>query len=335
MTRENGKSFEHFGRNVGAAAGALFVAATIAEAIKTREVHRGRSDKASVLSVVRDGDLSTFFVPGYHADGEVIAKNLDKHLAHTGTTHYAVHPEKGFDIDSIKEQWIEARKKDGFRPTRIYAQSMGALLFAHLATDEEFMEQFGEIRDVNLDCGLSGRDDLGLYSKLAMAAGIILPSTYTTGKIYKLFNSQDLRDEIEHDPSVTDEEVMEHYLSSANTPFSAGKSQIWFMHTHDAADMDLSALGATIDGLRYRAPLKDKVVNNQRAAETYSRTYDRPLELWTDTRVKEGHALAPEWPQGAVDMLLNENRDNYRLSTIGNTGKAIYLPKNSLGESAA
>lgn len=335
MTHERPRSHEHFGRNAGAFAGALFVVATLAETMATRETHRGRSDKASVITAQREGELSTFFIPGYHADGAVIAKNLDKHLAHTGTVHYAVHPDKGFSIDSIKEQWIEARKKEGFKPTRIYAQSMGALLFSHLATDEQFLEEFGEIRDVNFDCGLSGKGDLGLHSKLALAAGTLLPSTYTTSKIYKLFNSQDLRGEIEHDPSVTDEEVREHIVSSANTHFSAGKSQIWFMHTHDAKDMDLSHLGQRIENLRYRAPLKDNVVNNRRAAKVYSETYDRPLELWTDTRISLGHALAPEWPQGASDMLLNEHRDEYRISTIGSSKSALYLPKDALGEATA
>src|SRR5947209_8169782 len=60
---------------------------------------RKRSTKADVVTNPRPGTHSIFTVPGYHTNGRVIGKNLDRHFAHMGTTHYAVHPEKGFDLD--------------------------------------------------------------------------------------------------------------------------------------------------------------------------------------------------------------------------------------------
>lgn len=314
---------EHPVAKVSALVGAILVPLTIAEAIATHGEQKGKTDKASVLTVPRKGEFSNFIVPGYHADGSVIADNMDRHLEHLGTTHYAIHPEKGFSIESIKEEWLKAREKDGHQPARIYAMSMGALLLAKLLSDEEFRHEFGEIEMIALDGGLSGRQDLGYISKLGALAGAILPATFSSGLLYKLVMGHEVKGSIDHDPDVTAEEVEEHLKSSADTLFSAAHKQLLFMIRNNARDMPLIKAGSEIETIRYRTPLRDNVVKPDSAIEGFSEAYQQPIEKWTETQVAFGHAIGPEWPKGVSDILQNTNRDKYRISTRELAAKAI------------
>lgn len=320
---EINKSSEHLVPKVGAPVGAILVALTAVDVLAARKEQKGKTDKADVITVEHSGEFSNFIVPGYHTDGRVLAKNLDRHLEQLGTMHYAVHPEKGFSIDSIKEEWLKAREADGHRPARIYAMSMGALLLAHLISDKEFRQEFGEIDSVVMDGGLSGKDDLGFVSKLGALAGALVPATFSSGLLYKLVMGHEVKGAIEHDPDVLPLEVEEHLRSSADTSFSAAHKQLLFMILKNVRKMDLHEAGEEIRDFRYRRPLRDNVVDPESAVSGFSDAYDQPIEMWTDTQVEFGHAILPEWPKGAVDIIQNTNRDRYRISTRQLTAKAV------------
>jgi hypothetical protein len=295
----------------------LFAAA---EANATRRDNKKYSTKAKVISNVRESEYSTFFVPGFNGDGTVVAKNLDRHFEQMGTTHYAVHPERGFSLDSIREEWLRARELDGHRPARIYAVSMGALLLSRIFQDEDFRQEFGEVERVVYDSGLSSRSDLSASKKAAIAAGIILPSTHTTGKIYHAINNLMDEHDFGHDPEVLEEEVRERYHSTARARFSSAKSQIWFMHNNDVANMDLSGFGQEVaGGFAYLSSSNDNLVNTDRSVNVYAKSLQQPVEYRIDTgRGYNSHAKGPDHPKSAVDALLNRNHDQYRVRTVRN-----------------
>lgn len=320
----------------GALLGALSLtlAAYMADSHVGARGRHGRTDKADVVSNVRPGEHALFAVPGYHANGRVIGKNLDRHLESIGTTHYAVHPETGFSLDSIRDAWLQARQKDGHRPAKIYAMSMGALLVDKMFSDEGFRKEFGEVDAYVIDSGLSGKKDVCLSSKLAMAAGALLPLTYTTGKLYSLVTSREIHHKIiDHASEVTDEEAYEHILSSTKTTFDAAKDQIFFMDHNSVDKMNLEAFANEVRGpIVYLASPRDDVLNPHRSAQEHSDAFQRDIEYWIDTSRAVGtHATGPEHPQSIKDALLYENRGNYRVKTVRhhetNTSSRLWVPR--------
>ncbi len=280
---------------------------------------KGRSDKAEVISNIRPGDYATFTVPGYNAEGHILGKNLDRHFEHMGTTHYAVHPEKGFSLDSIREEWLKARKLDGHRPARIYALSMGGLLVSKLFSDSGFRDEFGPVDRVVLDSALSGKNDLSTSEKLAMGLATILPVTYSTNNLYHLISAGRRMGKIDHAPEVLREEVRERLGAAAMIHFSAGRDQILFMRHNNVADIDLHEFGTEIpNGITYIASPKDLTVNTDHSVHVYSQSLERDVEYRIDTlrKLTSAHAGGPERPQGAIDALLNQHPERYRINTI-------------------
>lgn len=307
-------------KNVYAASTLLgaFIVAHVADS-KIGEFNRRKvSDKAEVLSTIRDGKFSIFTVPGYHTDGRIIGKNLDRHFGNMGTTHYAVHPQQGFSIDSIKEEWLKARQLDGHRPAKLYAMSMGALLVAKLFSDAGFRSEFGEVDTLVMDSGLSGKKDVRLTSKLAMAAASVLPLTYSTGKLYNFVTSRETKRTIHHSSDVSYKEAYEHILSSTRTSFDAAKDQIIFMDKNDISRMDITPFSGEITNkVMYLASTYDSVLDNWRAAHNYANAMDRTIEYRIDTSRKNGeHATGPERPRGPIDALLNQNQNDYRIIDV-------------------
>ncbi len=306
--------------------GAVSLAATAAFATDYsvhRHTYKDKSDKARVLTTQHPGDYSVLVFPGYHADGEILAKNFDKHLEHLGTTHFVVHPERGMNLDSYKDEILKARKMDGHRPLLIYALSMGALLDAKIASDEDVRHEMGEIHRKVLDSPLSGKGDLDIVSRLGILAGSLLPATFSTDRMYHLVNQLGLGDEsLDFDPElVTREEAEERLWSTRRVRYAAAKGQIPFMHRENIAKMDLAQAGSELDeGIIVLSSLDDHLINTRRSAGVISDSYDIPVEFRYDlTRKETSHATGPENPRGVVDALEGKNRDKYMALDIRNT----------------
>jgi len=318
MTHETAKTKEIIS-TVGALGGAVLIAVAMAEARALVKDRRNGSHKADVVSNIRPGEHATFTVPGYHADGRTLGKNLDRHFEQMGTTHFAIHPERGFSLDSIRDEWLKARDRDGHRPARIYALSMGGLLVARMFSDPEFRQEFGEVDKVVLDSALSGKEDLDIGTKLSMLFAAVLPVTHLTGQLYRVLSSGQLDKEIDHAPEVLREEAIERLRVSADTRFSAGKGQIDFMRSNDVNAMDLREFGQEVkDGFIYLASTCDKVVNTRRSAGIYGESLEQDIAYRIDTlrRDSTSHAGGPERPQGPIDALLDQNSSRYRTSTV-------------------
>lgn len=320
MTHERSTSTERIIREgiplILGALSLMAASAAIAEAHATKEDTKGRSDKAEVVSNIRPGEFATFTVPGYHAEGHVLSRNLDRHFEHMGTTHYAVHPEKGFSLDSIREEWLKARDLDGHRPARIYALSMGGLLVSKLFSDEEFRKEFGPVDRLVLDSALSGKHDLSGGEKLAMGLATVLPVTYSTNRLYHALSGSELNGPLDHAAEVLPREVRERIGAAAMVHFSAGRDQILFMRGEDVANMDLSDFGREIpNGVTYLSSTNDLVVNVNHSSKVYTESLDKNIEYRVDLLRKQtsSHAGGPERPQGAVDALLGQHPERYRI----------------------
>jgi|GEM_PF-2680462 len=274
-----------------------------------------RNDRAEVISNIRPGNYSVLVVPGYHADGRVLAKNFDRHIEHLGATHYIVHPEKGMKIDSYKEAILKARKADGYRPLLVYALSMGALLDAKIASDDMVRAEIGEIKRKVIDSGLSGRGDLSIMSRLGILAGTLLPVTFSTDQVYHFVNQLGLDEEhLDYDPElVLREEVVERIRSTRKVRYAAAKGQLPFMHREDVMKMDLRVAGAEIeDGIIYLSSQNDHLVNTRRSVQQYSKAYGRPVDFRIDLNRKErSHATGPENPREVIRALSQSYSDGY------------------------
>ena len=300
--------------------GAVALSVALAETGATvQDIRRRGSDKATVISNIRPGDYATFVVPGYHANGHILAKNLDRHLEPLGTTHFAAHPDKGFNLDSVREEWLKARVLDGYRPARLVAMSMGGLLLSHLFSDEDFRREFGPVDKLVLDSALSGSKDLSTNEKVAMALGAVLPVTYSTNRMYHLISSGNIDGPVDFAPEVHEHEARERLEAKALIHFSAGRDQVLFMRRHDVAKMNMQDFGAEIErGITYIASNDDHVVNVNRAVMIYSRQYGQDVEYRIDPLRCDStaHAGGPERPKGLVDAILDQNHGDYVHTTV-------------------
>ncbi len=293
-------------------------AAAMAETHATLNDRKGLSDKARVISGLHPGEHATFVVPGYHSDGVTIAQNMDRHLDHMGATHFAVHPQRGFSLDSIREEWLKARKQDGHRPARILAVSMGALLVARLFSDDNFRQEFGEIDKLVIDSGLSGKGDLSARTKLAMLVAALLPSTHTSDKLFTLISSAEEPHDHAHAPEVLIEEIEARLQGNRSVRFEAARGQILFMHNNDVRRMDLSKFGqAIMNGVVFLGSPRDDLINLDRSSMAFSKSLNQPIEFRIDTSRPVGsHAKVFEFPQSGVDALQSQNHEDYRIRSI-------------------
>ncbi len=319
MGRETGGKLDKLFVRGAIAIGSAAVGMVVAEAIATNLDLRDKSTKAEVYSHIRPGEYATFTVPGYHSNGYVIGKNLDRHFEQLGTTHYAAHPQRGFSLDSMREEWLKARQLDGHRPARIYALSMGGLLVSKLFSDDNFREEFGPVDRIVLDSSLSGKSDLSMSEKLAMGVATVLPATYTANQIYRFISRSEVGDELDYEESVLLDEVVEHLESKAKVHYSAGRDQVMFMRHEDVSRIDLSKFGASVmQNIIYVASNDDKVVNTDHSVQVYSNSLDKEIQYRIDPlrKLNTAHAGGPERPASAIDALLDINHHRYDISPV-------------------
>lgn len=276
-----------------------------------------RNDKADVITNKHPGEVATLVVPGFHANGRVIAKNMDRHLRFMGPTLFAVHPEKGFSLDSTKEEWVKAIRKLGQIPLQIYAQSMGGMLALDVLSDESVRKQLPQINVLEIDSGLSKPDDLPLGTRAAMFGTKLLPLTRLSDKLYTLAMMQETKKPIDRGDDETAEEAFEHILSSALTGYDAGKGQIGYILETDVGDMDLSGLSEDIGRAIYISAASDNVLDIFGAASTINNSLGGGMQHVIDSRrAPMTHAAGAEHTRGVIDNLLGRNQEDYRVISI-------------------
>lgn len=296
--------------------GAILVAGAAIEAFATYTSEKGKSREAKVISNERESEESLYTISGYHTDGAALNETIDTVLSDIGRTHYAVYPQKGFDIESLKSNILMAREAENFVPTNVLAVSMGGLVLARMFSDPEFAERFGPIKRIVLDSALSGKHDLSAKEKFGIAFGAVLPVTYSTDVLYHNLSHHELT-EIDHEDGLSDDVVHIQHTAKSKVPFSAGHHQIDFMRHNDVSEMNLRNLAAkAMEGVVYIASSADNVVDTERASQVYANSLGQNVEYWVDTRRKLNtlHAGAYERPHSALDAMRNVNRSAYDIS---------------------
>ncbi len=274
---------------------------------------------ASMVSNNRAGEFAFYYAPGWHTDGTIIAKNFDKHVEHLGSSHYGVHPVGAYSLDAQKDAWLRARRKDGYRPAKIYAQSKGALTLSHMFADESFRHDFGEVDSICLDSPVSSRHDIHRPFYDYMKFGRKLPKLRTVEKMSRVAMEMMLAGEPDYDDRyVQQTEALDNARASTRTRLLACISQLEYMWTHDVADLDLSGFGATVPNKKIISAPSDKLVNLERSAAVINKSYGGDFEYRIDSSRRVGdHATGTERPEGVLDALMNQNADRYRVVSIG------------------
>jgi len=316
MPHETVKSHDRLVKS-GALLMGAFLTAAVVETKATIDNRRRRTSDVDVISNIRPGMYANWFFPGFHTNMRVVGPNFDRHWQEEGAAHYAVHEESGHSMDNRRERWLEARKKDGFRPARIYAQSMGGMEVFDAFSDPGFAYDFGEVDTLVIDSGVSKIRDVTLSTRFAMAAARLLPPIDKSDKLYHWAMSRGLTDFTEHGPEVTDNETRDHLLSSAATSFGSGRDQIRYIRRTDVSAMDLSEWGQRIRRKVYLSAMDDQVVDLAEAASTFNASVGGGMVHSIDTRRKSpSHAVGAEYPKGVLDNLKGENQDDYRTVSI-------------------
>lgn len=275
--------------------------------------------RASMVSNIRAGEYAFYYAPGWHTDGTVIAKNFDKHMEQFGSTHYGVHPTGTYSLDAQKDAWLQARRKDGYRPAKIYAQSKGALTVSHMFADSSFRHAFGEVDSICLDSPVSSKDDIHRPFYNYMQIGRRLPKLQAVEKISRIAMERMLSDKPDYDSRyVAPNEALENARASTRTRLIACISQLEYMWTHDIADLDLRDFGASIPNKKIISAPSDRLVNLERSSAVIDRSYGGGFEYRIDSsRTAGDHATGTERPEGVIDALMNQCEDRYRIVSIG------------------
>ncbi len=277
------------------------------------------ANRAAMVSTIREGEFAFFYGPGWHTDGRTIAENFDKHVQHLGSTHYGVHSDERYTIDDQKEVWLKARKKDGYRPALIYAQSKGVLSVSHMFSDTGFMNDFGEVASVCYDAGTSSKRTIRPLPRAAMSFGVRLPGYPIVERSCAWLMDKALAKECAHDhgPEVACHEALSNSAASARTRLHACLSQLRYLWTHDIAQMDLAPFGSSVPNKVIISSKNDAVVDTDSAATVINNSYGGGfVHLIDDTRYERGHATGTEHPQGIVDALTGQHREKYTVRPI-------------------
>ncbi|MFZ2544361.1 MAG: hypothetical protein WAW80_00050 [Candidatus Saccharimonadales bacterium] len=263
------------------------------------------SSGAKMISNNRAGEFAFYYAPGWHTDGAVIASNFDRHVEHLGSSHYGVHPEGEYSIDLQKEAWMDARKKDGLRPAKIYAPSKGALTVSHMFSDPTFRKDFGEVDSICFDSPVSSKYVLNRIPNYIMRVGMKLPDHPAIERLSRVVMKTMLTDEPDFDESlVTKTEALENSAASTRTRLVACLSQLRYIWTHDVADFDLCDFGASVSNKTIISATNDSIIDIGKSANAINESYGGGFVHWIDTTRKPGeHATGTERPRGVIDAL--------------------------------
>ncbi len=284
-----------------------------------------------MISTNRNGEFAFYYGPGWHTDGTVIAANFDRHVAFLGPSHYGVHPQAAYSIDLQKEAWVDARKKDGYRPAKIYAQSKGALTVSHMFADPTFRSAFGEVDSICFDSPVSSRHVIRTMPNRMMALARRLPNHPVIERLCRIGMESMLASDPDFDAAlVTKDEARSNSAASTRTRLAACVSQLEYLWSHDVADFDLREFGAAVPNKKIISAAHDSLIDVPVAAVAINESYGGGFEHWIDTARRHGdHATGTERPQGVIDALTDRRANAYRVVSIGAlaTKRIVNAPK--------
>lgn len=286
-------------------AGAFLTALTVGvEQVATKQDRRSRSKATRIVSHDHEKERVVYMMPGCRADGEYIGEMLEPHVQHIGTTRNEAYAEDDFDLEESKAKELEERSRDMGRAAVVYCLSMGGMKFAKSLTDEDFREKFGKIDTLILDSSPADVEHLDSGTRFAMRMARTLPPTWTVSHLYRSFMRRHARTPHPHSPHVTDEQVIGHLMSSANTPLRAVRAQAKFIEQTHFEDGELAEAAEDIDKIYYISSKHDHVVNVDAAYEKWNRIFGgQVIRIIDEQRPVNSHADGPEFPEKIVELM--------------------------------
>lgn len=282
------------------AAGAVLsgIALESTRAVRTRTTV---STEPELIVQPSAGEQSVYVLPGCRSDGRFIAEHLGSQLTELGSVYTTVYPDRGFPLDKIRDNLLEARRYDD-RPAAIYAMSMGAIVMSHLLEDGEFRSKFGAIDTMVFDSSPSRVADLHPHVQKATRAARFVPGVPVAAQIYSHYMMR--RVESRHrEQDIPDMLLAEHERSTAGTPYYAVNAQLRLLRDTDFAPAALH--DARVGRIAYLSSEVDDVVQDlDGARQNFVEIYDREIERVIDSeRANPSHAVGVEHPTEVLKQL--------------------------------
>jgi len=303
------KSYRHL---AGAAMGVLAVMAAVDRGLTARE-QRTFSSESQLILDKNMGDQTTILLPGCRSDGRVIADMLKPKFSEMGDVAAVTYPEKGFSIDSVRSNLLEARRATGNKPVSLYAISMGGLVLGRLFADEEFSEEFGKIETVVLDSSPSGVDDIRKSARFAMeiTKSRAISDSWLATKIATEAMVRRSGKCVDHEDCVSDEQVLRHFETTAKTPLYVAREQGEFIKKTQLAPGSLEGMAKNAFYVRSHY---DSVVDTEHALSSYNEAFGYDIQDVVDeARPYGSHAAGPEYQNKLIE-LLDQSQDRSMLA---------------------
>lgn len=266
-----------------------------------------RSSKyAEIYDNGGQGNQSIIALPGCRNDGVQLANMYQTQLNRLGDSYFLSYPKRGFDMDSIKQNLLEARQQAKQDRLTVLASSMGGMVIAQALRDPNFRQQFGFIDRLVLDSSPSSAEHIKKHTRVAMGAAAILKNSWTANSLGGLFMFKKSRKRLAHDWHVSDRQAYEHIYKVSHAPLHVIDSQAKFMeNTHFQA----FELAGTVGEIAYVSSTEDHVIDTDAAAREYEKIFDTDVVRMFDLRrPSTSHAAGPEYQAKIIEALDLTNR---------------------------
>lgn len=293
------KSCRHI---AGAVMGALALAATVDRGLTALE-RRASNISSELLFAKGEGDGVTITLPGCRSDGRVIASMLKPQFSEIGDVAAITYPTKGFSLDSIRSNLLEAKRLAGDRPTSLYAISMGGIVLSRLFADKEFKNEFGQLDTIVFDSSPSGLEDIRKPVRLAMelTRSRMVSDSWIMAKIAAEAMMHKSLKNIGHEDCVSDEQVLKHFQTTAKTPLYVAREQGEFIKN---TRLQPGSLEDIANNVYYLRADYDSVIDTDHALLAYAHVFNRDVQdIVDETRPSGSHAAGPEYQAKVTELL--------------------------------
>lgn len=259
------------------------------------------SREASMLDNGGHGEQSIIALAGCRNDGAMLAGMYKNRLNELGDSYFLSYPDRGFDMDSIKQKLLEARSQAKEDRVAVLASSMGGMVISEALRDPEFREKFGFVDRLVLDSSPSSAEHIKKHTRFAMGAAAVLRNSWVANNLGSLFMFKNYKKRMDHDGQVSDRQIYEHFYKVSHTPLHVINSQAEFMENTHFQHNDLAG---TVGEIAYISSSHDHVIDVDRASEEYEKIYDTDLARIIDkTRPTTSHAVGSGYQTKMIEAL--------------------------------
>lgn len=281
-----------------------------------REIERTRADlsqlddRAHLISLPGEGDLSTTVLLGNSSNAEFFARQLGPHLNQYGPSHFVVYPQIGFSTESIRDNYLQSIEHAEDRRKATVFFSMGQMVFNYLMTQPDVLGKVGTLDYAIGHSGVTRISDLQMRTRILLRIGTsIAPSHLGT----KLYSSIKLRGAMKRQPhpDIPHETQRDFHLSNAMTSLYTEYGQWNFLRRVE--ELPAGALAQAAKHMLVKRVIsapKDSTVNRIKSFNHMRELYDDGtgngggwIQIVSDRLPYDSHALGALYPSDITDVL--------------------------------